>query len=323
MAYVILGAGAVGTALAAQFTLAGIPNLLVGRGAQLAHLRDHGLTYRRPSGTIPVALRVSDLDSLRLAPGDVLILAVKTQDVGDLTARLAQLPGASDLPILTLQNGLESERIAARHFARLYAAVVRTPAIYTQTGKVKVLAEPWFASISLGRWPSGQDAVTAQLAADLSQAGARVEPRDDIRRWKAQKLTYNVRNVVELFAGPPAEAQRIAEALTAEAETVLRAAALDPAREDERRVSLSGWTITRDTDEPGGQSTWQSFVRGAGSEVDFLNGEIVLQARLHGLAAPWNAAAQRLARDLAAKGGKPGQIALDRLAALAGAEAAA
>lgn len=322
MTYVILGAGAVGSALAAQFSQAGLANMLVGRGAQLEHLRRHGLSYRRPDATRQIALNLTDLDSLHLAPDDILLLAVKAQDVEDLTARLAQVPLATSLPVVTLQNGLEAERIVARRFPHLYSAVVRTPAIYTEVGKVRVLASPQFAAITIGRYPEGRDGVSARLATDLTRAGALVEERADILRWKAQKLTYNVRNVVELFAATPTAALRVADALSQEAEAVLRAAGFDPATEGDRKVSLAGWQVQRDPDDPGGQSTWQSFVRGARHEVDFLNGEIVLQARLLGLAAPWNEAAQRLADGLAAQGGKPGDLALDRLVSLAQAKGA-
>ncbi|MFT4149417.1 MAG: 2-dehydropantoate 2-reductase N-terminal domain-containing protein [Paracoccaceae bacterium] len=321
MSYVILGAGAVGTSLAAQLTEAGIDTVLVGRGAQLAHLRDHGLLYQRPQGNSRIALSVTDLEGLRLRRGDVLLLAVKGQDVEELTARLALLPvdgggTAADLPIVTLQNGIEAERIVARRFSRIYAAVVRVPAQYTRLGEVRVLAGPQFASIMLGRFPHGTDALTARLTADLARAQVLVEERADIARWKVQKLIYNVRNVVELFAGSSQQAAQVGEALSAEAEAVLKAAGFDPATEAERRVSLSGWTVTRDPDDPGGQSTWQSFTRGARSEVDFLNGEIALQARLLGIGAPWNIAAQHLAAELAAEGGKPGVIGLDRLVSL-------
>ena len=51
MAYVIFGAGAVGTSLAAQLTEAGIETILVGRGRQLEQLRAEGLVYERLSGT--------------------------------------------------------------------------------------------------------------------------------------------------------------------------------------------------------------------------------------------------------------------------------
>lgn len=322
MTHVIFGAGAIGTSLAAQFTEAGIDTVLVARGAQLQHLRDHGLQYQRPDGTRQIALAVTDIDSLQLKPDDILMLAVKGQDVEDLTAQIAVLPVeggglAADLPLLTLQNGIEAERIAARRFARLYSAVVRVPAIYTQTGKVRVLAEPQFATIMLGCFPSGRDAVTHRLAADFARANALVEERDDIRHWKSEKLAYNVRNVLELFSGASDDSARVGLALSAEAVAVLTAAGLAPARPEDRKVSQSGWKIMRDADDPGGQSTWQSFTRGARSEVDYLNGEIVLQARLLGLGAPWNLAAQRLAAELAAKGGKPGDIALERLILLA------
>ena len=59
----------------------------------------------------------------------------------------------------------------------------------------------------------------------------------------------------------------------------------------------------------GGGSTWQSLARGAGStEADHLNGEIVLQGRLHGVPTPVNAGLQRLARELAAARTPPGSL---------------
>ncbi len=320
--YVILGAGAVGTALAAQLTWAGSEVLLVGRGRQLDHLRAHGLRYQDTENTRTVSLPVTDLEGLRLAPRDALLIAVKTQDVEDLTDRLGGLPVrgggiASDLPLVTLQNGLEAERIALRRFSRVYAAVVRVPAIYTEIGTVRVPARPWFASISLGRYPAGTDSLSARLVADLTRANALAEERGDIARWKAQKLLHNVRNVVELFSAAPGDSARVGDALVAEAEAVLRTAGHDLATDAERKVSLADWQVLRDPTLPNGQSTWQSFTRGARSEVDYLNGEIVLQARLSGQAAPWNLAAQRLAAALADAKGAPGDWGLDRLVLLA------
>ncbi len=59
--YVIIGAGAVGASLAAQFELTGINYVLVGRGAQITHIRQHGLTYQRPSATRQIHLNAFDL----------------------------------------------------------------------------------------------------------------------------------------------------------------------------------------------------------------------------------------------------------------------
>ena len=53
-----------------------------------------------------------------------------------------------------------------------------------------------------------------------------------------------------------------------------------------------------------GGSSWQSIMKGSGDiEADYLNGEIVLLGRLHGVPTPVNRALQRMANDLArAKG---------------------
>ena len=58
--------------------------------------------------------------------------------------------------------------------------------------------------------------------------------------------------------------------------------------------------------EPGQQSTWQSIARGASHEVDFLNGEIVLLGRLHGVATPFNQAIQQAIGQLCQSGGSQG-----------------
>ena len=58
----------------------------------------------------------------------------------------------------------------------------------------------------------------------------------------------------------------------------------------------------------GGSST-QSLARGTGSiETDWLNGEIVLLGRLHGVPAPANAWFLDLSARLVREGRKPGEI---------------
>ena len=74
-----------------------------------------------------------------------------------------------------------------------------------------------------------------------------------------------------------------------------------------------------DSGEWGGGSSWQSLARGTGSiEAEFLNGEIVLEAALHGLSAPVNALLERLALQAALEGKGPGSMTIEELSALAG-----
>lgn len=316
--YIIIGAGAVGAGLAAEFQAHGIPYILAGRGRQIAHIAQHGLTYRRPGGTKVVRLNTADVAAPpALKPDDILVLTVKSQDVEEATGFWAwrQVEGTSliagDLPLVTLQNGLAAEDIALRRFSRVYAASILIPARYTVTGEVVVGGEPNVGIVTLGQYPHGVDDTARAIVSDLTKAGYLAEARADIRRWKAAKLQHNVTNVVELFAGTAEARANAASQLSKEAQTVLKAAGYDPATSSERTVDISSWRVAENSGiESGQQSTWQSFARGASSEVDYLNGEIVRLGRLHGVETPLNAAFQRAAARLAHDGGKPGAVDL-------------
>ncbi len=311
--YIIIGAGAVGASLAAEFETHGIPYVLVGRGAQIAHIAAHGLSYRRAGAHSVLRLKTADTASPpTLRPDDILVLAVKAQDVESATKFWAwrQVEGkgsASELPLVTLQNGLAAEDIALRRFDRVHAASIRIPACYTVTGEVVVGGEPNVGIVALGRYPEGLDDMALSIVADLAKAGYLAEARPDIRRWKAAKLEHNVTNAVELFAGPPELLSKAAAGLAKEARAVLIAAGYDPAAPSEWTIDISSWRVAPESGiKPGQQSTWQSFIRGTSSEVDYLNGEIVRLGRIHGVAAPINAAFQRAAARLAIDGHSPG-----------------
>jgi len=120
--YVIIGAGAVGASLAAQFELSGIRYALIGRGAQIGHIKKHGLSYQRPSGKRRISLNAFDIaDPPELTLDDILLLTVKSQDAASSLASWSrrQVSGsggatATCLPVVTFQNGLATEAIALR-----------------------------------------------------------------------------------------------------------------------------------------------------------------------------------------------------------------
>lgn len=323
--YVIIGAGAIGASLAAQFALAGIDYALVGRGDQITHIRQHGLNYERPEGRRQIALDAFDIaDPQNLHPNDILLLTVKSQDAASALAFWSwrsvsgsESPASAVLPIVTFQNGLSTESAALRTFANVYGASIFTPARFTETGTVVVGGIPQPGIVTLGRFPKGDDKNSEQIAADLNSAGYLAEATGDIRRWKAAKLLHNVRNVLELFDGPERLRETLNAAIVEEARLVLVAAGYAFAAPSERTIDISNWRIASDSGiVPGQQSTWQSFTRGASSEVDFLNGEIVLLGRLHGIATPYNEAAQRLAGELAQKGAFTEPLPLEAIVSL-------
>jgi len=313
--YVVVGAGAVGASIAAELHRAGVDTLLVARGAQLTALREQGLRYVRPDGEhhlrVPVAAGPAEVD---LAEGDVLVLATKSQDTEAAVREWAWQPvkradggtgtAAADLPVVTVQNGLDNERVALRSFAHVVGGVVWIPATFVVPGEVVNHADPVPAVLWLGRYPHGPDPAAERIAADLRRSGFTVHVVPDIVGHKAAKLVGNLINGLDALY-PPSELRDAAVArLRDEARTVYAAAGIVPTNQPPEGF--------RAVDVPGrervGNSTWQSLARATPSEIDYLSGEIVLLGRLHGVPTPANAAIQARIHRAVAVGAAPGSL---------------
>ncbi|MEN3612595.1 2-dehydropantoate 2-reductase N-terminal domain-containing protein [Plantactinospora sp. ZYX-F-223] len=325
MRYVIIGAGAVGGTIGVRLGEAGRDVTLVARGAHLAAIRAHGLTLSTPDGEyvgrLPAigdpASAGSGLADEPLPPDTVLVLTVKSQDTEAALRSWADLPvqgggtAAQRLPLLTAQNGVANERAAARLFDRVYPVCVWLPATHLEPGRVVASGHPYSGMLHLGAFPHGSDDLAHRISADLAAARLLAPVRDDVMRWKYGKLLRNLGNAVQALFGPSARAApgaddrraaRVAELLTAvvaEGEAALTAAGIAyTSRAEEAAERGDRVEVVPVAGQPRqGGSTWQSLARDAGSaETDFLNGEIVLLGRLHGVPTPANAAVQRAMR---------------------------
>lgn len=310
--FVVIGAGAVGVTLAAELSAAGIQHVLVGRGASARALAADGISYVRGTERLRPSLVVaSSPEEVALDEDDVLVLATKTQDADRALAEWSTRPvgdrTAATLPIVTLQNGLDAERSALRRFDRVYGASILTPARFTQPGEVVLGSVPVVGVVTLGRADGGPADDTAEaIAVSLRRASYVVQLTDNVLAWKAAKLLWSVRNGLEVLTGTDEE---LLGRLVDETQAVLAAAGIalaDPVAD--RTEDVSGFGVVEGAEiAPGQQSTWQSFARHAGtSEVDFLNGEVVLLGRLHGVPTPANAAVQQVLARLLGEGTGPG-----------------
>lgn len=326
--YIIVGAGAVGAMLAAQLTGAGIDHVLVGRGEHIRRIREDGLRYVLHGE--PQTVRVStasEPDEVELRSSDLLVLATKAQDAEAAVRTWAWRPVdvdgrpgvAAELPLLTLQNGFDADRIALRRFARVLGGSILTSAHYLEAGEVRSGARDAVGLLTVGGAPRGTDPALEGIAADLRRAGYIVQLTDDVTRWKAAKLLISVCNGLEVLVGEDKERSALSERLVAEARAVLETAGLavaDTVAEQTEDLSTLGIDPNSGV-VPGRASTWQSFARGVPSEADFLNGEIVLLGRLHGVPTPVNAALQRVLGEADTRRLPPGSRTLREVTDLA------
>ncbi len=312
--YVILGAGGVGATIGGLLAEVGHDVLLVARGAHLDALQRNGLRLATPGGVLSPAVSASAVDDVAVRDDDVLVLATKVQDAAGL---LAHLDAPASTPIVCAQNGVAGERIALRRFERVYGMCVMLPASHLEPGRVAAAGSPQPGSLDLGRYPAAPIDETATGIADHLRAGGFVSvPREDVMPWKRAKLLRNLGNAIEALSGHDGDestADALADRARAEAEAVLSAAGLawtSDAEWNAYRGNRVGIAPVEGVERSGG-SSWQSATRGLGSiEADYLNGEIVLLGRLHGVPTPVNEVLRREANAMVRRGDPPGSVDL-------------
>ncbi len=299
MRIIVYGVGAIGGVLAAQLRLAGHEVVGIARGRQLETLRRLGITLttpdRRETARFPVH---EDPRELGLTPADFILLTMKSQDTAGALSSL-KAAGAFRQPIFCFQNGVANEPLALRFFENVYGVTVMMPAQFTEPGKVAAFSTPKSGIFDIGRYPAGTDCHVDSLCSALNGSGFLARPRADVMNSKYRKLLSNLANIVRTVFAENALRQKWQEKLRAEAEIVLTAAGIAWDKGDPYEGTGIG-----EKPVPGverlGSSTMQSAVRGTGSlETDYLNGEIALLARLHGLEAPANTAFCTLSQKLA------------------------
>jgi 2-dehydropantoate 2-reductase len=321
MRYVIFGAGAIGGAIGGRLHAAGHHVVLVARGPHYEALAANGLELRSPAGTVVLDIPVvDDARAVDLGPDDVVMLTVKSQDtVAGLDAIAASARG--DVPIICAQNGVANERAALRRFPDVYALCVMLPAVYLEPGVVSAYGAPLAGILDLGRYPNGVDAVAERVAADLDGSGFSSWPVPNPLRAKYQKLLLNLANAFQAVCGDDPAWRDLYTRARAEAIACYEAAGIEYASDEEDRARRKDRMRAQPIDgkASSGGSSWQSLARGTGSvEADYLNGEIALLGRLHGVPTPVNALIQRVANRVARERRPPGSVpAADLLTLLA------
>ena len=291
----IIGAGAIGSVVAAYLTKAGEDVALLGRKDQVGAIQKNGLRVvgARGAETFPVqALTRLDREY------DLVIFTVKTQDIEEACAHNKAF--LTKCLVLSSQNGVQSDTILARHFdkARLYSSIVMFGATYTKPGEVVFnFGGDWI----IGK-PFGPNDEKLNKIAEVLKKGFSVVVSDNITGMKWLKLFVNFNNCIPALTGKSMQETfadmdlcRLSILLLKEGLGVVQKSGIAlvslPQFPVERVYGLVNMpmdqaagiinrTLTGLSKEPLYGSILQSIMRGRNSEIDFINGEVVRMARL-------------------------------------------
>ena len=165
--YAILGAGAIGSVLAAHLARAGHTVALLARGERAAQVERDGLVIR---GLAEFAVPMAVLrEPLALESARVLIVATKTPGTA---AALAALRHANFDSVLSIQNGPGKNDLLAQAFGpqHVLGALADTSAELLASGEVLFTRN---VNVVIGELPSGTSERTQRIAREIDAAGVR------------------------------------------------------------------------------------------------------------------------------------------------------
>jgi len=309
MRFVVYGAGAVGGVIAARLHLGGADVQVVARGAHLDAIRSGGLRLVTPRDEtvvrLPAAARLADLDT---GPDTAVLVAVKSHQTAAVMHDVARSTSA-DVTLVSAQNGVSNEATLLRGRAHVLAMVVMLPASHLEPGVVVQASTNKPGLLDMGCYPAGTDDRAEAVAAGLRDGGFESVVRPDIMAWKHRKLMLNLGNAAAAACAPGEDRDRLMEWAREEGERVLAAAGIPVISQEDDDARRGDLLDTSEMRGRGGGSTWQSLRRGTGDvEADYLNGEISLLGRLHGVPTPVNELLRDTVWRLAAGRREPGSV---------------
>ena len=329
MKIAVIGAGSIGGLVGAKLALAGEDVTFIARGANLAAIRQDGITLIAADGSRQVSRQVrATNDYAEAGPQDVVILAMKAHQVESVVEELPKLLGPQTL-VVPMQNGIPfwyfndhggalagtpvrsvdpTGRIAkALPAGQLIGCVVYPAAELLAPGVVKHIEGDRFP---LGELDGRATERVARLSQCFTQAGFKAPVLDNIRAELWLKLWGNLSfnpisclshaTLVDICQYPLS--RELAAAMMLEAQTVAHKLGI------EFRVSLDKRIAGAEKVGKHKTSMLQDVEAGRAPEIDALVGSVVELARLTGTPTPHidtvYALVKLLARSMDEQGGQ-------------------
>jgi len=287
MRTLVIGAGGVGGYLGARLAQAGEHVVIAARGAHGRELSERGLRLETSTGSEHIVLPrvVSSADELH-EQFDLVLVSVKWSGLEQALDPLPNLLAPYGV-VVPLLNGLTSEDVVARYVGaqRTLAGVAYMSAGIVEPGAIYANGN---TRIGLSAYRPGQDEDLARVAALLSRAGVPVQQHPEYAAMLWQKMVWNApfNAICALARRSAGSCVELMEPLIKRAmlEVVAVARAEGVAIPDQLadvmlRVTREEFALT----EP---SMLQDVRAGRTTEVDILQGEVVLRAAKLGVDVP-------------------------------------
>ena len=333
--YVVFGAGAIGSAIAALMVRAGSRVVCVARPAYAEALRQ-GIVIKEDDGDLTVKVdAVSSTRELLPESGDVAFITTKSQVTEAAVDELFESYDET-LPVVCLQNGVRNEGIAVRKFQSVYAGLVFLSAVQLEPS---IITLPQGRSVAIGCYPDGLDDRARDLCADLTRAGFEAVPSAHVMSMKWGKLVANLNNASTTITGywleramSDPEMRSLMLAVREEGLRVLDAAgiAVEPPAGEPSPIRIREMTDRlreppKHPYDPGAvnqgprtySSMWQDLHLGRkGHEAEFLNGDIVALGERVGVPTPYNSTLLEIVTRMFDEGLGPGLYSPNQLSEL-------
>lgn len=303
MKIAVIGAGAIGSVVAAYLSKAKQDVVLVGRADHVNAVTKNGLLIKGIRGEERFDIKaLTTLDQYY----DLVIFATKTQDLEEAYQHNSAF--LEDRLILTTQNGVQADNILSGHYdrERMISSIVMFGATYMCPGEVIFNFEgPWI----IGKPFMPNDPTVHRIAEIFAQAFS-VNVSHDIMGMKWLKLFINFNNCIPALTGKSMQETfadldmcRFSLLLLKEGLGIVQTAKIEltslPDFPKERTLGLAAMpleqgaaviqkVLTGLSREPLYGSILQSILRGKTSEIDFINGEVVQLASHLRIQAPLN-----------------------------------
>ena len=316
MRIAVIGAGAVGGAIAALLARAGHTVEVTARGAHLEAIWERGIHLTGAWGDYVAEVEAGETLT---RPPELAILATKA---GDARSAIAENVGVlRGIPLVVIQNGLDSLTNAREEAPRsdIVGGLATFATSYLSPGEITVTtAGALYVGVAFG------DDLPARYAArTLNEALATtVIPNFTGAQWT--KLVINQINALPAITGLSVQAVvrigRLRRLMTASMRECVRIGYANSVRFEKLQglgpkglrlfsilpvwigQALPALMSARIGRVPNPGSTLQSIRRGQPTEVDYLNGSVVRAAETVGRAAPLNALMVTLVHEVETSG---------------------